>query len=155
VAATVRLNDIVDALDVQFDEFSSYLDLDTGQVENVSRDLLSKAEDSEDGEKPDLPAWQEREWEVARRIGSTDRFKALPTKFDVHEWSIMQDFSQSVESGRIREDLLDAIHGAGAFRNFKGTVRRYRIESAWFAFRKEALKEIAREWCEEHQIVWE
>jgi hypothetical protein len=33
---TVLLKDIVDALEMQFDEYSSYLDLDTGKVETVS-----------------------------------------------------------------------------------------------------------------------
>jgi hypothetical protein len=67
----------------------------------------------------------------------------------------MQDFSCSVESDRIREDLLHAIHGAGAFRNFKDKLRRHCIESAWFAFRVEALRQIARNWCEENHIAWE
>src|SRR5207248_3152956 len=43
----------------------------------------------------------------------------LPTKFDVHEWAVMRDFSYSVQSDTIREDLLNAIHGTGAFRHFK------------------------------------
>ena len=67
----------------------------------------------------------------------------------------MQDFSRSVESDGIREDLLHAIHGAGAFRHFKDTLQRYGIESAWFAFRAEALRQIAQSWCEENHIVWE
>src|SRR5271170_630160 len=100
--ATVRLNDIVDALEMQFDESPSFLDLDTGQVETVSQDLLRDAESSD--EEPDLPAWQEREWEIAKRIVTTGRFQKLPTKFDVHEWEIMRDFSNSVEPGGIRED---------------------------------------------------
>jgi hypothetical protein len=115
--ATVRLKDIVDALEMQFDESSAFLDLDTGQVETVSHDLLREAEDSGD-EEPDLPTWQNKEWEIAKRIVSTDRFHELPTKFEVHEWAIMQNFSRSVESDSIREDLLNAIHGPGAFRNF-------------------------------------
>lgn len=67
----------------------------------------------------------------------------------------MQDFSRSVESDRIREDLLRAIHGAGAFRTFKDTVRQLGVESAWFAFRVDALREITLGWCEENQIAWE
>jgi hypothetical protein len=152
---TVRLNDIVDALEMQFDESSSFLDLDTGQVETVSHTLLREAEKFGDDEKPDLPTWQKQEWEIAKRIVSTDRYQKLPTKFDVHEWAIMHDFSRSVESERIREDLLHAIHGAGAFRNFKDTLRRHRIESAWFAFHSEALRQIALNWCEENHLVWE
>jgi hypothetical protein len=151
--ATVRLNDIVDALEMQFDECPSYLDVDTGHVVTVSEDLLREAEES--GDEPDLPAWQEDEWEIAKRIVSTDRFQKFPPKFDVHEWAIMQDFSRSLESDSIREDLLRAIHGAGAFRNFKNTVRQYGIDSAWFAFRTETLRQIARNWCEENQIAWE
>ncbi len=153
--ATVRLSEIVDALEMQFDESSSFLDRDTGQVETVSDVLLGEAEDSGDDEEPDLPTWQKQEWEIAKRIVSTDRFQKLPTKFEVHEWAIMQDFSRSVESDRIREDLLLAIHGAGAFRNFKDTLCRHGIESAWFAFRAEALRQIALDWCEENHIVWE
>jgi hypothetical protein len=64
-------------------------------------------------EEPDRPTWQKHEWEIAKRIVSTDRFLELSTKFEVHEWAIMQDFSRSVESDSIREDLLNTIHGPG------------------------------------------
>jgi hypothetical protein len=135
MSATVRLSDIVDALEMQFDESSSFVDRDTGRVESVSPVLLRAAEESRDDEDPDLADWQKQEWEVAKLVVSTDRFQKLPTKFEIHEWAIMQDFSHSVKSDRIREDLLHAIHGNGAFRNFKDALRRHRIESAWFAFR--------------------
>jgi hypothetical protein len=115
-------------LQMQFDEYPSYLDLDTGHVVSASVDLLSQEDES--GDEPDRPAWQEDEWEIAKRIVSTDRFQELPTKFDVHEWAIMQDFSRSLESDSIREDLLRATHGAGAFRNFKDNVRQNGIDSA-------------------------
>jgi hypothetical protein len=154
--AIVRLQDIVEALEMQFDEHSSFVDLDTGKVETVSQELLEEVEEeSDDAEEPDLPEAEDEEWEIAKRIVFTDHFAALPTKFDVHEWSIMQDFAHSVESVGIREDLLHAIHGAGAFRMFKDTIRRHGIEPLWFEFRSEALKQIAIEWCEENQITWE
>ena len=154
MSATVLLQDIVDALEMQLDESSSFLDLDTGRVETVSNDFLGEPDESV-GEEPGFPAWQKHEFEVAKRIVSTDRFQQLPTKFDVHEWAIMQDFSNSVALERVREDLLNAIHGAGAFRHFKDTLRRHRIESAWFTFRAQALKQIALDWCEEHHIRWQ
>ena len=155
MSVSVRLNDIVEALEMQFDEFSSFLDCDTGKVETISDALLRQAEESSDEEQPDLLAWQEQEWETAKRIVSTDRYKPLPTKFDVHEWAIMEDFSRSVRSDRIREDLLHAIHGAGAFRNFKNSLRRHGIEAAWFTFRAEALRQIALDWCEENHLAWQ
>ena len=140
--ATARLNDIVEALEIQFDESLSFLDRDTGQVETVSKELLSEAEEPGD-EELDLPEWQQQEWELAKQIVASDRFLKLPSKFDIHEWSIMEEFSQSVKSERTHADLLHAIHGAGAFRNFKYIIRRDGIEKSWFVFRSEALREIA------------
>jgi hypothetical protein len=153
--ANVRLNDIVDALDMQLDELTSILDLDTGQVETLADGMLGEAEECGDDEEPDLLDWEEEDWEIAKRVVSTGRFVRLPDKYDVHEWAIMEDFARSVESTRIREELLHAIHGKGAFRMFKDAIRRHNVESAWFEFRAEALKQIAIEWCEENQIVWE
>ena len=138
---------------MQVDESSSFLDRDTGHVETVSNDLLHEAEEYD--EDVDLPAWQEQEWEVAKLIVSSDRFLKLPSKFDVHEWAIMQDFSHAVKSEKIREELLHSIHGAGAFRYFKDTIRRHGIEADWFEFRAEALGQIAITWCEENQILCE
>ena len=155
MSATVLLKDIVDALEMQSDTLLSFVDLDTGQVETVSRDLLSEAEEADDEEEElDVPEWQQPEWELAKRIVFSDRFVKLPDNFQVHEWSIMEDFANSVSSERISEDLLNAIHGSGAFRYFKDTIRRYRMEKAWFAFRSEALEEIARDWCEENEVAW-
>jgi hypothetical protein len=66
----------------------------------------------------------------------------------------MRDFAHSVASDSIREELLSAIQGAGAFRHFKATLR-HRVESAWFTFRTEALRQIALDWCEENQVGWQ
>jgi hypothetical protein len=154
MSATVLLKDIVDALEMVSDELPSFLDLDTGAVETVHRVLLGLAEECGDDEEPDLPAWQEEEWEVVKRIVFSDRFRKLPTNFEVHEWAIMRDFADSVGSERISEELSNALHGKGAFRYFKDTLRRHRMESAWFAFRTEALAQIARDWCEENHVEW-
>jgi hypothetical protein len=152
---TVRLGDIIDGLEMQTDDSLAFLDLDTGEVEVVSIELLGMAEESDGDEEPDLPAWQREEWKAAKRIASSDRLRKLPTKFDIHEWAIMRDFAESVESAAIRDDLLFAIHGAGAFRHFKHNLRRHGIEESWFQFRDQALRQIAIDWCEEQGIRWE
>ncbi len=152
--ATILLSDIVDVLDVQIDEYSSFLDLDSGNVESVADDLLRLAEEREEEGPPELPEWHQDQWEVAKQIVSSDRFLPLPSKYDINEWEIMQDFSISVMTGRVREDLLRAIHGSGAFRRFKDTVRDHGVQAPWFEFRGDALKKIASEWCEENGIVW-
>jgi len=77
---TVRLNDIVEGLEMQSDEFSSFLDLDTGKVETVSLELLRDVEESSSDEDEDLTEEQDEEWEIAKRIVAMDRVLKLPTK---------------------------------------------------------------------------
>jgi hypothetical protein len=62
----------------------------------------------------------------------------------------MSRFAQAVSVPAQREEVLDAIHGSGAFRQFKNTIRRLRLEEAWFAFKSSAFEEIARSWPIEH-----
>ena len=150
----VRLQEIADALEWQPEDSSSFLNRDTGQVAVVSDDLLQAAEESSDPGWT-LQAWQQPEWELAQQIVTTDCFEPLPTRFEVHEWAIMRDFAYSLLSGQRREDLLASLHGAGAFRHFKSSVRRQGLEPAWLAFRTAAFQQIARDWCEEHQIAWQ
>lgn len=153
--AAVLLTDIVDQLQMQFDEQPSFLDLETGEVEIVSRDLLRKAETFEDGDpEPSLPAWQKEQWEIAKRIFSSKRLVPLPRKFDVDDWEIMHDFARSIRTEKISEDLLEAIHGAGAFQHFKHMLSIHRLEPRWHEFRTEALRQIAIDWCEENDIAW-
>jgi len=74
-------------------------------------------------------------------------------KFDIHEREIVSEFSESVRKDFIRNDLLDAIHGAGAFRSFNSAIRRHRIEQNGYDFRDQALRDIASEWCQSHGIA--
>jgi hypothetical protein len=99
--------------------------------------------------------WQRNEFEAAQAIfADWDRFEKLPTKYDIHEWGIMREFAESVEPERLNDELQNTIHGAGAFRYFKDTLRRYRREKDWYAYRTEVLRDIAIEWCEENGVAY-
>ena len=157
MSATVSLKDIVEAFESQFDDqFSSYVDMDTGKVITLPVEILSMAEEEEPGDEipEDIPGWQIDDYEIARRIVASDQFKQLPSQYELHEWQIMHDFAASLENPSPREALLKAIRGSGAFRYFKHTLRRFRLEQRWYAFRDEALREIAKDWCREHNIAW-
>lgn len=150
--AKVPIQEIIDALQMHFEEIACFIDLESGRVECISSATLRDAEDGEPSGL--LPEWQKRERETAERIVSTDRFVALPSQFDVDEWSMMQEFALSRETERARNGLLGAISGAGAFRRFKEAVRREGIEMEWFSFRDKAFREFAVEWCSENDIAW-
>lgn len=83
-----------------------------------------------------------------------DRFMHLPTKYDIHEYSIMEEFVYSLEHGDARDYLESAICGKGAFRRFKDGIRRFGIAQRWYGFQADAYKEIAIRWCKDHDLAY-
>lgn len=64
----------------------------------------------------------------------------------------MEEFCLSVNDHMIRNKLLGAIKGKGAFRRFKERIIDFAIEDNWYLFREEQLKEIAKSWCQDNKI---
>jgi hypothetical protein len=150
--ATVSVKDVVDEMDVPGDEHSAFLHRYTGELITLSREELSAAE--EDDDIDDYPEWQQEMIIKAREVLESDDFLALPNKFDIHEYSIMEDFCFSVVDDKIRESLLDKIRGSGAFRRFKDAIQMNGIEEDWYSFRQEAFEKIAIDWLEDNKIPY-
>ncbi len=152
MAVPVKLKDIVEELSFQSDEVSSLLNTKTGEVVSVADEELRAAENEEPLEN--FPEWQRDAIRVANDILETDNYLPLPTKFDIHEYNIMERFCLSIEDDDISNDLCNAIRGRGAFRYFKDKIREYGMIDAWYKYRDDALREIAIEWCEENDIAY-
>jgi Uncharacterised protein family (UPF0158) len=146
------LDDLIDALEAQSDSLFPFLDRETGEVLLISNEslLLSEAEPEEIDLLPD---WQKEEFELAVLIETTDRYLRLPTRFDMHEWNIMADFCHHLRRDDLRERPLGVIHGNHAFRRFKDQIATHNLWKEWDGFRRQALAEIVRDWCEEEGIV--
>ena len=155
MAHEAKLEAIMEALKLADDTTSSFLDRETGEVHMLNEEELSLAEVSET-ELDQLPEWEQEVVMLARRIreGEGTRYLRLPSKFDVHEWAIMDRFSQSIENARVRDDLRSGIHGAGAFRMFKRLLDEYDLWDSWRKFKEDELRRMAIEWCEEHGIAY-
>lgn len=152
MAVVISLREVVDAIDSMGEECESYLDPETGEIILVTEEERRLVEEGADEE--DLPDWQREILPKIRAALESDRLLILPDKFEIHEWSIMERFSLAQKDERVRAILMDAIHGSGAFRNFKGAVRRLGIEEAWYKFRAAEIEQIAREWLEEHKLPY-
>src|ERR1700758_2625427 len=98
MTAEVKLELIIEALEMADDSTSSYLDVETGEVRSITEEEFDLAEDPETVFE-DLPNWQHEAVKLARSIREQEgkRYLALPDKFDVHEWAIMDRFSETVK----------------------------------------------------------
>lgn len=83
------------------------------------------------------------------------RFLRFPDKYEIHEYSIMEQYIDWLPRGRAKTELSSAICGKGAFRRFKATLRYHGLEQQWYDFKAEALREIAIRWCEKNGLEFE
>lgn len=79
----------------------------------------------------------------------------LPARQDINDYHIMEEFIASLEDGQAREWLGNSIKGRGAFRRFRGTCERFGLLDDWYAFRDEYYLNLARDWCDAHNIPYE
>ena len=147
----ISLQNIVDAIDLPNPEWESFLDPATGEITTLTDEERGSLEDPE----PDLlPEWLREQLPKIREALQSDRLLRLPDSFEIHEWSIMERFCQTISEPRERAELLDAIHGSGAFRMFRGALERRGYREQWYSFRDSALERIARDWLESHRIQY-
>ena len=155
MAAEVELDVIIEALEMADDSISSYLDVETGEVHSITEEEFDLAEDPQTAIE-DLPNWQREAVTLARSIQKQDgkRYMALPDKFDVHEWAMMDRFSMTLRDAQMRNDFHGGIRGAGAFRLFKHLLTEYDLWDAWNRFKQVELRRMAVEWCKENGITY-
>src|SRR5215467_5648149 len=120
MATPVKLTEIIEGMDFQSDERSSFLNLTTGDVVSITDEELRAAEN--DAPLEDFPDWQHDTIRIAGEILATDHYLPLPDRFEIHEYSIMERFCLSVDDEDMRDDLCKAIRGRGAFRYFKDRI---------------------------------
>jgi len=66
----------------------------------------------------------------------------------------MNDFACSIDDLDVRDELLLAIRGRGAFRYFKDSIHRLGIQQDWYDFRTAAFERIAADWLDEHGVPY-
>lgn len=76
-----------------------------------------------------------------------DRYLFIPNEGSRAAWEDMRDFADSVDDEGVREKLLDAIDGKGAFSRFRRVLDRHDdLRAQWYVFAAETRIGRAREW---------
>jgi hypothetical protein len=148
----VRLEDVVDALEMTA-EFSMYfLDRRTGEIELITDEVWSAAEN----DKPisEFPEWERKLILKAKEIQTTDHFVELPDRVEMDTYEIMKRFCAEYPNQQISQRLLASIKAKGAFRRFKDLISNLRIEEEWNRFERQSFEELAVEWLEDEEIPY-
>jgi hypothetical protein len=151
---SVSLKQVAEELDALPNEWTAYINRETGEIYSFSDEEATRAEDQEEEDEDERADWEKESLARAREVLAIEAWIALPGKFEINEWEIMRDFAQSQTDREAADNLLRAIQGRGAFRYFKDMVDRYGLRDEWFEFKERALKEIAREALEEAGIPY-
>jgi hypothetical protein len=149
---TVSLRAVVDEMDVLSDEDHAYLNIRTGELVTIRNEEIAilENEDAIGG----YPDWQQDLIRQTEAVLDSEDCLRLPSKFDIHEYEIMERFCRSVEDEELSNELLYQIRGRGAFRRFNDAIHRHGIAEEWYRFRQAALEAIAIEWLEAHGIPY-
>lgn len=148
----VKLRDVVDGLEMQADEMTAYLNKRTGELVPTTSEDLSAAEEEEDLD--DYPEWQRESILKAKEILASEDWIALPSKFEMDEYSMMEDFCRSIADPKLSDRLLNTIRGSGAFSRFRGGLEAMDLRQEWYDFRASELEKIAVGWLEENEIEY-
>lgn len=150
----VNLKKIVEGIEFHDDESRSYLKISSGEVVLFTDDAIAVAESDDD-----LSAqaeWYREAIEQAREfINNEDDYIPLPSKFDFHEYSVMEEFILSLPVEEQRDELLSLIKGKGAFARFKHGLERFLLLDKWYQYRDQALAELAKSWCRDNGIEFQ
>lgn len=151
----VNISELVQEMNAQMDEMPVYFNTETGEFVFVEERFLGDVEDGMTKEDYSQD-WQKEAFEQARDVmaSSLSKYLRIPSDFDIHEWEIMKDFCYTIEDEDVMNDLLNAIHGRGAFRMFKDKIIHYGIRQDWFDFREQEFAEIAKSWCESQGLEY-
>ena len=134
-AITINWSDLEIAFERNSPEQESFLDLENG-------DLLSIAE----GE-PDAAARR------AKVSNNPDRYLRVDPASSREQYRWMERFVGAVQDLPLRERLLVAIDGKGAFRRFKDVLLAFPAErERWFAYRSELLHLHIQTWLDHLHI---
>jgi len=151
---TVKIDDIIDAVDFDSDMSESFLNTKTEKVCFFTHDELQAAEKGVD--LSDSAQWYcEAVASAKYYLENQQDYLSLPEKYDFNEYRIMEKFIARVVIPAQSEMLYQSIKGKGAFRRFKTVLTKLGLVDEWYEYRGKKLHEFVEFWCEENKVNFE
>jgi hypothetical protein len=128
--------DLETAFERNSPDTESFLDLKTGDVVTVTQGAVDYAETR------------------ARVQNGGEQYMRVEPAASREQYKWMERFVAQVTDETLRERLVIAIDGKGAFRRFKDVLLNYPVErERWFAYRGELLHWHIKKWLEKEELA--
>ena len=137
---TIPLKQVIQAIEEANEVFTSFWDAKTGKTVYLADPLMT---DMTEEDKALAAAIEDM----------PERFLRFPTKYEIHQYRMMEAFIDRLSPGKTQEELAYAIRGKGA-RRFKQSVRYHGLEQRWYDYLAEAYRELAIRWCAEKGLEY-
>ena len=144
----VSLRDVINEMADTGDDQTAFLNRRTGELISLTDEQRYVLEN---GRAADAPECQRE----LRKVLQTGDLLELPSSFEHHEYSVVEQFCHSIKDPDHQERLLAAIHGKRAFRDFKAIIASLGLDGAWAHFRNRAYEELAIAWLQQNQIAYD
>ena len=123
-----------DAFENNAPEVHSYLHLSTGEVVRVVDGIADPS--------------------THARIAADSNYLRVDPVSSREQYRWMERFIATVDEGPLRQKLLQAIDGKGAFRRFKDVLMTFPVDrESWFTFRSERLRSCMEAWLDAQGVV--
>ena len=148
MAVVVSLAGMISEMSEVGDNHTAFLNRKTGELLTMNDQQRALIENSQPVH--DLSEGQH----AVREAMESGELLELPSKFEHHEFTMIERFCESVTEPRHKKKLLKAIHGKKAFRAFQKVVGKLRLADRWIGFRNRELEELAVVWLEQNDIAY-
>lgn len=146
----MSLDEIAEAMESADDLCTFYLHRKNGELVMVTDE---DAEHVESGNADELlPDWQRDIIPKVREILSSTDYIVLPHLTGSESYSIMEQFCSSIEQPALRDEFSELIRGRAAFQRFKDAIHVHEIAEHWYKFRRDQLKELAKDFLSSEGI---
>ena len=154
----VKIQKIVDELEMRLMDMMVYYNKITGETLNVQDDDFRIVEDDDfENNIEDYPEWQREHLKEVYDLlyNDVDNYITLPNNFEIKDSDIIEEFIETISNKNKKRQLKNCMWQKGMYRKFKDKLIDIGLENDYYKFYDEKLKEIAIEWCKENNLEYE
>lgn len=139
-----KMDDLLMSFDMNADEHSQYLNLETGGIAIISE--YGDSFDEHGNEIEDTEIFLDQE-----------KYISIPGSRSDEAYRDMERFIETKVKGKhLQKELLDALQMRRPFRRFKDVLTRFpRVQAHWYEFEEECTRQRIIEWLEDNDLELE